>query len=123
MLDLNKADKQTDDDDWDPLNNPQESVNKLPLFDLNKADKQTDHADDYQTSHTPQDPIQAFTDEMARHGFDPGGIIPDREIHKFSTKEGDPKDQAGWYVYFPGDVCGATFADWRTGFKRNWCSV
>ena len=69
------------------------------------------------------DPAEAFRAEMLDHGLDPGGvIIKDAKIHKFSTKESDSRDTAGWYVFFQGNVCGGSFGDFRSGIGGDWCS-
>lgn len=53
---------------------------------------------------------------MADHGLDPGDIVPDGELHRFSSN-GRTSDKAGYYSCFDhGDgVYGAFFGDWRTG--------
>lgn len=59
-----------------------------------------------------------FRDFVIRNvGFDPGNVISDGRIHRFSTKEGRARDDAGWYAYHGSfGVCG----DHRTGSQFVW---
>lgn len=86
------------------------------MLNLNNAGKQTEPKDN-PTTQSPQDPIQAFSNKLAEHGFEPGGIIQDGELHRFG------KNKVCWYVFYYGDICGAAFGDWSAGVKGTWCSV
>ena len=57
------------------------------MLDLNKADKQTEPKDNYKPSQPPQGPIQAFADKMAEHGLNPGEIIANGEINRFGKND------------------------------------
>ena len=48
----------------------------------------------------------------------PDVIISDGKFHRFSTN-GNPKDDAGWYVFFE-DSCGGVFGDFRTDCREIW---
>jgi phage/plasmid primase-like uncharacterized protein/RecA-family ATPase len=49
----------------------------------------------------------------------PSGIIADGEVHRFPSN-GDPSDDAGWYVFHQDDVPAGAYGDWRTGIHRTW---
>lgn len=51
----------------------------------------------------------------------PGTIIPDGNLHRFSSN-GDSGDDAGWYVLFLDGVPAGAFGDWRTGVNEKWCA-
>lgn len=56
-----------------------------------------------------------------RLGFDPGPVVLDGKVHRFSTKA-NGQDEAGWYIGFGDGVPAGTFGDWRSGIADNWCS-
>jgi phage/plasmid primase-like uncharacterized protein len=64
--------------------------------------------------------IAAFRSALAEHNLVPPEIIPDGQIHRFSTN--GKRDQAGWYVLFDDGIPAGKFGDWRTGLSETWCS-
>lgn len=52
----------------------------------------------------------------------PNEIIMDGRIHRFAsgTKDKRGRDDAGWYVAFPGDVPTGVFGCWRSGIVQTW---
>ncbi|MCP3942587.1 MAG: AAA family ATPase [Desulfobacteraceae bacterium] len=87
------------------------------MIDFNNAPPQREQKKDPTPLQTPQDPIDAFTAKLAEFELDPGGIIQDGILHRFG------KNKSCWYVFFPGEICGAGFGNWRSGLKETWCSV
>lgn len=62
---------------------------------------------------------QQFIDAIRAAGLNPPtSIIPDGEIHRFSTK--GKRDEAGWYVFYDDNTPAGAFGDWRTGLSQNW---
>jgi phage/plasmid primase-like uncharacterized protein len=51
----------------------------------------------------------------------PETIIADGKIHRFASN-GDPKDDAGWYVFHNDGIPAGSFGNWRSDLKRNWCA-
>ncbi len=72
-------------------------------------------------SATPRRPhAEAFRATInEKLGFDPGDIIDDGDIHRFSTGKSG-KDDAGWYCFFDDEFPRGSFGDWRTGLKGKW---
>ena len=63
------------------------------------------------------DAVESARDAMAEHGLEPGDIVMDENLHRFDL--GKPKDKAGWYVFYPGDICAGAFGDWISGNTSN----
>lgn len=75
---------------------------------------------------TPPEPKRPEPpDAQLRQAISDAGMTPpdhiriDGHLHRFSPT-GQPKDDAGWYVAFPGSVPGGQFGDWRTGISIPW---
>ena len=64
------------------------------------------------------DAITQFEEAIITHGLNPGTIIPDGKIHRFSTN-GKPSDKGGWYICFADSSAGA-FGDLRKDVKYTW---
>ena len=62
-----------------------------------------------------------FRDAIAQKGITPPDAIErDGQIHRFSSS-GKPDDDAGWYVFYDGDVATGAFGDFRTGLsEKSW---
>ena len=67
------------------------------------------------------DPIKAFEDAIREAGMNPPKeIVPDGEIHRFAPN-GNPKDDAGWYVlHADGEIPAGAFGDWRQDTHHKW---
>lgn len=50
----------------------------------------------------------------------PPNVIIDGRIHRFATGP-HGTDDAGWYVFFDGEISAGSFGDWRTGETLNFC--
>lgn len=71
----------------------------------------------YDYSILENDLKTAMSDQM---GYVPVEVIPDGQIHRFSTDSKNPRDKAGWYIaHFDGRP-NAVFGDYRTGYKGTW---
>src|SRR5262249_32038893 len=69
------------------------------------------------------DAIYQFRDAILAAGIEPPkNIVADGEIHRFSTN-GDPKDDAGWYVLHLDRLPAGAFGDWRNNISETWCAV
>ena len=74
----------------------------------------------------PQDTIsrQAAIDQF-RSAIEVAGLTPpdvieaDGKLRRFSSN-GEPKDDAGWYVLFDGAIPAGTIGDHRSGVHQNW---
>jgi phage/plasmid primase-like uncharacterized protein len=66
------------------------------------------------------DPLSDFYSAMAEKGLNPNAINPDGKIQRFDIDK--KNDQAGWYVFYDGDISAGAFGNWKTGEKWNWCS-
>jgi phage/plasmid primase-like uncharacterized protein len=63
-----------------------------------------------------------FKDAISSAGLNqPGKIIDDGKIHRFSSN-GKLRDDSGWYVLHSDGVAAGAFGCWREGFTKNWCS-
>lgn len=52
---------------------------------------------------------------MQAHGIEPPAAVTfDGQLHRFSTRRGDPSDDGGWYVLHADGVPAGTFGDWRS---------
>jgi putative DNA primase/helicase len=49
----------------------------------------------------------------------PEVIEPDGKLHRFPSN-GKPSDDAGWYVFYDGELPAGAFGDWRTGVSETW---
>ena len=68
------------------------------------------------------DTVSAFRQVIERDGLTPpNAIIPDGEIHRFSSN-GDRDDDAGWYVLHDDGMPAGMFGCWRSNLKKNWCA-
>jgi phage/plasmid primase-like uncharacterized protein len=66
------------------------------------------------------DTEQSFRKAMEDVGITPPNmIVPDGQIHRFSTNK-NPRDTAGWYVLYEGEVNAGSFGDWRLGHSHKW---
>lgn len=53
---------------------------------------------------------------MQQHGLTPPDtLLIDGQLHRFSTRDGDNSDDAGWYCIYPDGIAAGTFGCWRTG--------
>ena len=67
------------------------------------------------------DELTAFMEAISDAGITPPGeIVPDGEIHRFSTN-GKNGDKSGWYLCYPDDPMSGAFGCWRTGAAGTWC--
>ena len=67
--------------------------------------------------------FEGFRSEISKAGLSsPNEIIDDGRIHRFSSN-GNPTDNAGWYVLFTDVIAAGVFGCWRKDVKINWCSV
>ena len=58
-----------------------------------------------------------FRDAIVLNGITPPSVIEgDGQIHRFSSN-GKPDDEAGWYVFYDGEVATGAFGDWRGGLS------
>ncbi len=63
----------------------------------------------------PTSPTEQFREAMAaRDLVPPESILGDGKIHRFSSS-GEPKDTAGWYIFFEDDIPNGSFGDFRSG--------
>lgn len=75
----------------------------------------------------PSDPIIDPPEIQLKDAIRQAGMLPpervviDGHLHRFAPT-GQPKDDAGWYVAFPGVVAAGQFGDWRTGSSISWRS-
>lgn len=89
------------------------------MIDLSKAPQQ--RPETYRPPSVSSDPVEAFGRAMVDYGLSPGEIEASEKLVRFDVdKRGD---KAGWYVFYPGEVCAGAFGNWKTGLKENWCSV
>ena len=73
-----------------------------------------------QATFSSNDHLQNFIQFIENSGITPpDSVIPDRNLHRFSSS-GKKGDDAGWYIFFDGNVPGGTFGCWRSGIKQNW---
>lgn len=63
-----------------------------------------------------------FQQYLILQGFiAPNRVIPDGQIHRFSTNPNDVKDTAGWYAFHISENdCCAVCGDWRSEWKTKW---
>jgi putative DNA primase/helicase len=66
------------------------------------------------------DPLSDFYTAMAGKGLNPNAINPDGKIQRFDIDK--KNDQAGWYIFYDGDISAGAFGSWKTGEKWSWCS-
>ena len=72
---------------------------------------------------TNVDPIQQFSDAIAATGLTPPKrVIADGRLHRFAPN-GTPKDDAGWYVLYDGEIPAGAFGDWRSGYQGKWSAA
>lgn len=71
-------------------------------------------------NHNLPAPEVQFSEKIQQAGLNPGAIVLDGVIHRFSTKPGDPTDTAGWYLGYSDNVPSGAFGDWRTGNQWTW---
>lgn len=53
----------------------------------------------------------------------PSEIIPDGQIHRFSTNGDTSGEKSGWYVFYADDPPAGAFGDWRKGISHTWSAV
>jgi putative DNA primase/helicase len=64
--------------------------------------------------------VEQFRDAIADRGITPPDEIEnDGKLHRFSTN-GEPDDDAGWYVFRQSHVPSGSFGDFRTGKNAHW---
>jgi putative DNA primase/helicase len=62
-----------------------------------------------------------------RHAIEAAGLIPpddiiaDGRLHRFASN-GEPRDDAGYYVLFADEILAGMFGCWRADYQENWCS-
>lgn len=67
--------------------------------------------------------IDKFRSELESFGIYPTEIIPDGQLHRCSARDGDPQDEAGWYVlHNDGKLYAGAFGSWRSDVWETWCS-
>lgn len=67
-----------------------------------------------------RDPISQFRGAIAAAGLTvPETIETDGLLHRFASN-GNPRDTAGWYVYYGDTVPAGGFGCWRTGVNQTW---
>ena len=67
-----------------------------------------------------RDANEQFQTAIQSAGLRPPVVIePDGKIHRFASN-GNPRDEAGWYVLYGDGVPAGAFGDWRTGFSETW---
>jgi len=60
---------------------------------------------------------------MIKAGFNPPSEInADGKFHRFSTN-GNPNDDAGWYVLNEYPIAVGSFGCWRSGLTGSWCDI
>ncbi len=67
------------------------------------------------------DPVESFLSRLAEFDLYPPDIRQDGKLHRFAV--GESRNQAGWYVFYPGDVAAGAFGNWRESLTEKWCSV
>ncbi len=64
--------------------------------------------------------VDTFRHKIEQAGLTPPtSILADGQLHRFASN-GDPTDDAGWYIYFPGKPPAGMFGCWRTNVKQTW---
>jgi putative DNA primase/helicase len=64
--------------------------------------------------------IEQFRDAIQNAGLHPPELIePDGKLHRFASN-GNPSDDAGWYVLHEDGIPAGAFGDWRTGVDEKW---
>ena len=67
--------------------------------------------------------IEDFRRAMHESGLiPPSAVIADGKFHRFSTN-GNPNDDAGWYVLSDYPIAVGSFGCWRSGLTGSWCNV
>lgn len=59
--------------------------------------------------------LSAVRQEMLVRQWSAGDIVPDGDLHRFSTDANRRGDTAGWYIAHSDGVPCVMFGDWRTG--------
>lgn len=66
--------------------------------------------------------IDQFRAQMVAAGITPPAeVIPDGELHRFSSG-GKPGDTSGWYVLYSDPIPAGAFGCWRTQVSEKWSS-
>jgi len=83
----------------------------------------TDHLADLRKSGLTDATISAeFRQAIIEAGLTPpDDVIADGKIHRFSSN-GDPDDDAGWYILHGDGMPAGSFGCWRSGFTEKWCA-
>ena len=63
--------------------------------------------------------VGRFLDAIANAGLGHPEVIPDGELHRFTTVEDKRNEKSGWYVLHLDPLAGS-FGDWRSGIKEVW---
>ena len=67
--------------------------------------------------------IEDFRRAMHESGLiPPSAVIADGKFHRFSTN-GNPNDDAGWYVFNEYPIAVGSFGCWRSGLTVSWSGV
>ena len=67
--------------------------------------------------------IEDFRRAMHESGLiPPSAVIADGKFHRFSTN-GNPNDDAGWYVLSECPIAVGSFGCWRSGLTDSWSAV
>jgi putative DNA primase/helicase len=68
-----------------------------------------------------QSATDQFRDAITQKGITPpDSLETDGKLHRFSSN-GKPNDDAGWYVFYDGDIPAGAFGDFRSGqIVRSW---
>lgn len=65
-------------------------------------------------------PIEQFKNAISMAGITPPeDIFDDGKLHRFSSN-GNPNDNAGWYVYHSESIAAGAFGCWRTDIHETW---
>lgn len=65
---------------------------------------------------------QQFAAAMAEHGLQPGEIVADGKLHRFSGPDEKRGKRSAWYVLRGNGLPAGGFGDWRTGLSETWCA-
>jgi hypothetical protein len=66
-------------------------------------------------------PAEEFRHAMAANGLEPEYIDESGDLIRFDVDQ--KGDKAGWCVYHADNLPAGTYGNWKTGLKKNWCSI
>lgn len=65
--------------------------------------------------------VKSFPEAMTDAGLTPPTeLIPDGEIHRFTTTGDKNNERSGWYVLYNGGIPAGAAGDWRQGIDITW---